>query len=461
MFGLTKKEKHERFVTAIVKNDPDEFYKLLKSGIDPNTIYNNAAFMQYVASSGNKDFMKAMIDAGARLRVFQCVRNETEVFYDVINPYIKNEMINFLLDTHPDAASYLKNTHPGGDTPLSRVSDKGVFEALVNGGEKLGNPNPALTPSPDGRYCLIQKAIDLQVSTEVLKKVIHGTTDLNQLKPCYLRDQVAIIHYAVAKDKLDVVDFLKAQGADIFMTDANGCTAMHYVRSIAMAQKLLDFGLDINMPDHQGRTPIFNQFYGGGVDVFNFMVKNGANVHHLDHKNRSTLMEAAAHGSDYKIRELLRLGVSAETLDSNGASIFSYIDSHQSDNFKGLAREELTRFFQEQKNNKREEIELASAHPNPPEQLVPQKDNRFERLTDVTLLVRNGGGLSTVFNFATGQTVEMKDGLPYLTQNFNALGRREVIEEMRQKLVELGGHPPAGQNVVKISVKTPAETQAS
>ena len=78
-----------------------------------------------------------------------------------------------------------------------------------------------------------------------------------------------------------------------------------------------------------------------------------------------------------------------------------------------------------------------------------------------TLLVHDGGGLSTVFNFAKGQTVEMKDGVPYLTQNFNALGRREVIEEMRTVLIELGGHPPATQNTVRISVKDSAVASAS
>lgn len=154
----------------------------------------------------------------------------------------------------------------------------------MNGGEKLGNPNPALRSSPDGKYCLIKKAIDLNVSISVLKKVIQGTTDLNQLKPCYFDDPAAIIHYAVYKDKLDVVDLLKAAGADVSIKYHDGLTAMHTVMSIAMAQKLLDFGLDINMPDQNGETPIFYECDDGNTDLFDFMVKNGANVHHLDHK---------------------------------------------------------------------------------------------------------------------------------------------------------------------------------
>ena len=94
-------------------------------------------------------------------------------------------------------------------------------------------------------------------------------------------------------------------------------------------------------------------------------------------------MEAADCESVDRISQLLHLGVSTQTLDTDGASVFSYIDKSDNDLFKRNAREALTKNIQNKISHK-EPVQVPA-----PEKLVqvvqptPQKEGRFERLTDV------------------------------------------------------------------------------
>ncbi|MEN4804403.1 hypothetical protein [Pantoea agglomerans] len=76
----------------------------------------------------------------------------------------------------------------------------------------------------------------------------------------------------------------------------------------------------INTPDKYGRTPLF---YSNNLLFSSHLIKNGANINHVDKKGRTAFFYTWIHNVEL-IDFLIESGLDVNIKDNNGLNLFSY-----------------------------------------------------------------------------------------------------------------------------------------
>lgn len=88
---------------------------------------------------------------------------------------------------------------------------------------------------------------------------------------------------------------------------------------------LFEYGADINEVDSLGRTPLMYAVQYQELDVFEFLLKNGADVNRCDDKRGSTaLHRAVLAGSECMSYDLLEYGACMYTPNANGITAYTF-----------------------------------------------------------------------------------------------------------------------------------------
>jgi ankyrin repeat protein len=133
---------------------------------------------------------------------------------------------------------------------------------------------------------IIKNIIDyMRKSEEILKN--HGMTS-DEL------DRTTPLHVAVLENKLDavieIIEEAKKKGVDINARDWSGETAMHLVRSIEMANILVnDGGADVKAEDFEGVTSLFSPAAVRFGEVVDLLCGKGVNPNKGDKENNTPL----------------------------------------------------------------------------------------------------------------------------------------------------------------------------
>jgi ankyrin repeat protein len=99
----------------------------------------------------------------------------------------------------------------------------------------------------------------------------------------------------------------------------------------AAVEALLDKGLDVNIKDQNGWTPLLEAVFGGHADTVRVLLDRGANVNATDQTGWTPLMEAASKGHTDIIKILLAYGaaVNARTVKSRTALSVTAKGNHE------------------------------------------------------------------------------------------------------------------------------------
>lgn len=97
---------------------------------------------------------------------------------------------------------------------------------------------------------------------------------------------VSPLHYAVFHEKLDNVDFLLQEGADVNILDIQGKTCLHIVAerrnpNINLFMKLLLWGADINLSNNKGDLPIHVAIEEGHAALVDLLLPRGLHDFHF------------------------------------------------------------------------------------------------------------------------------------------------------------------------------------
>ena len=84
---------------------------------------------------------------------------------------------------------------------------------------------------------------------------------------------------------------------------------------------LLDFGADLNTPDHRGTPPIIYAVDFTRADVLELLLKRGADVEARDHLRHTALIQAVNRDSIPMVRMLLKAGADVNATDKTGISL--------------------------------------------------------------------------------------------------------------------------------------------
>lgn len=222
-----------------------------------------------------------------------------------------------------------KATNNIARTPLIMAvryaKDKMTIHLLLNSG---ANPNridlvTGLTPLQ-----LVVNCQDEKVQIDHLKLLIQlllkYKADINQRSED--ENQQTALHLAVIQRQLPLIELLVAQGADLSIKNAKkimpialaakqgdadlvkflhekGCDlyqskALFYAancqQSSAALEYLLDTGIDINMPDRNGYTPLFSAISAYSLKNVKLLIERGANTKMYSPGGRTVLEHAFA-----------------------------------------------------------------------------------------------------------------------------------------------------------------------
>src|SRR5436305_1551497 len=94
---------------------------------------------------------------------------------------------------------------------------------------------------------------------------------------------------AVLEDKMEILEFLIAQGCDLNSGDDDGWTPLHaaaFKNNLKASEALLAANAQVDAEDKYGNTPLFRAVFGfeDDLSVIALLLKHGANPLH---KNRS------------------------------------------------------------------------------------------------------------------------------------------------------------------------------
>ena len=113
-----------------------------------------------------------------------------------------------------------------------------------------------------------------------IKMMIYNGIDLNMKDD----NDVPLLHhiYNNAHGSLDTVTYAIEHGADESITDGRGYTLMHLAAvndDVALLSKL---STDINVLDHEGRTPLFYAVSYNQMNAARLLLQKGANGNTVD-----------------------------------------------------------------------------------------------------------------------------------------------------------------------------------
>lgn len=159
------------------------------------------------------------------------------------------------------------------DTPMGRLEDEAVLEALLEAGARAD-------------------AADVQ-----------GATPL---------------HAAVEHARAEAARALLAHGARADVADEYGTTPLHRAPNSRLVELLLEAGAPLDAVDGEGRTPLHQAIAAGHDDVVDLLLERGASLSAADRDGRTALHLAAAAGRALTVEKLLDEGADVNARDGDG-----------------------------------------------------------------------------------------------------------------------------------------------
>ncbi|CAH1269319.1 ANKRD17 [Branchiostoma lanceolatum] len=141
-----------------------------------------------------------------------------------------------------------------------------------------------------------------------------------------------LLHIAAANGHVEVVQKLLEFGADVDITDhQNICTPLLPAAQdghVEVVQQLLKAGADVNKASKVGATPILLAAQNGHVEVVQLLLEAGADVDKANETGNTPLYQAAIFGHVEVVQQLLKAGAEVDKAASGGLTAV-YGAAHQ------------------------------------------------------------------------------------------------------------------------------------
>lgn len=455
MFGWSQEEKDRALRKAVCSDDLYATRKLLDKGANPNALGDDGyTIMQRAVGRGNLAVIRLLVSDGGKLVGPQTEDDRRTLLHiaadaDVVDYLFKN-----------GAGADLAALDRLGNSPIETIvadynwrhvftdeSKRKVFDAFFAQAEKYGAANPLLTGSRGARQALLTAALQVNADDAVIKKIVDASKDiLNLVTDQMSGDDLLPLQVAAAAGNIDAIKIMIAAGADVNAVNDQKRNAAHHVKDTATLACLISAGVNIEQVDNRGRTPVMAAIESRDEAVVAELIARGANLKRCDAKGIPYVCLAVESGKNIftmMLQHEADIGVACH----DGRSVVEFMSGVSRSYDPDMPYKVMFDVLQKRQAGGSANA-VATEVPEMPVAATQAESSAYCKLSDTSILVQNGGGFASMFNFASGQVTEMKDGVPYLTQNFNALGRRELVDEVRQKLIDMHGKPPVSKTVM-------------
>lgn len=198
----------------------------------------------------------------------------------------------------------------------SRQPDKNVVSQNKNVGNKT--VKAILDTQDDQGYSCLQWAA-LNDRTTIVSYLLEQGVEVNAQDPT---GQTAL-HWAAVRGSLSSVEILLRGGADPTIVDSKGYSVCHVAAQYGQTSSIyllyMKWGIDTNLPDNDGRTPLHWACYKGFRDLVKLLIVMGADVMKMDAEDCTPLHWAAIKGHTDASMALLQ-GGAEDALESTDAS---------------------------------------------------------------------------------------------------------------------------------------------
>ena len=298
MFYRINTSKKVPLINAYMKNDINEFKKLIASGENVDCLSNlDRSLISLVIENSNnfndkenRKFFKILCDSDVYLGsvghdaplIITSILNNSSVYY-AKNLLKKNGLMMFY-----DEINNVKKT-------------KTLFTAIDN-------------------------AIGLQ-DMEKIKLLLPYykmmKTKISNEEPMLHR----VLHMHNVNNIIKIIKILNNYGLDFNERDYDGYTCLHITASFNKNKKLFNFLIknkaDINAKDNNNNTPLMKASLYGNHEAMKILIKNGANINQKNKDGKTALM-IAAHSNINKTMGILLKSSSKTDIQDNEGNNFTY-----------------------------------------------------------------------------------------------------------------------------------------
>jgi ankyrin repeat protein len=314
-------EDEHGFLTALESGSKKTALLIAERMRDPNERdYDGMMPIVYAARSGYVEVIKALLKRGADvdLRCRPVLHTGSDKPMHLTNAYLAAAAAG-----HLEVMKYLgsigANTRARselGETPLMLAaahSHEAAVRYLIDQGEDVRATDKA------GDETIFYAA---KGSPEILQKLLQAGADFRSIN----NQGLSLLQVAAMEGRPETVRFLLGLGLDPNVTDGHGRTPLHHAvgfkgeSGVQAVQALVAHGARTNVQDRGGRTPLMIAARSGGSESVRILLRAGADVNLKDRLGRTALLMAAEGWRARSIELLLKARANARDRDAQGVS---------------------------------------------------------------------------------------------------------------------------------------------
>ncbi|XP_031623295.1 ankyrin-1-like isoform X2 [Contarinia nasturtii] len=159
--------------------------------------------------------------------------------------------------------------------------------------------------------------------TTITIKELFSLVPYNRSNQTESQEPWQAFHSAVESGNLGTIEELLQKGTDINITDHNGRTPLFTAAQNGrhlIVEFLINNGADINLKDYYGEAPIHTATSEGHKRVVEILIKNGANTNIKDDNRRAPINIATQKDYERIAELLLKNGANANNQDKDGVT---------------------------------------------------------------------------------------------------------------------------------------------
>ncbi|GEM_PF-495510 len=126
------------------------------------------------------------------------------------------------------------------------------------------------------------------------------------------------LHWAAFYGLQELAEFLVEKGANVYAHDDDGWTPLHWAKSRKMMELLISRGADVNTRDQFGQTPLHILSMDSLPDIIGFLISKGAQVNVKDSMGKTPLHFAALKRNVELVAYLLTQGAQVNAKEDTG-----------------------------------------------------------------------------------------------------------------------------------------------